>query len=188
MTTITKHNMTVEEFLAWAEGKKGRFELWNGEPYAMAPERVAHAETKFSAALAFNTALNALRLPCRILLDGVAVRIDARSTYQPDIIVYCGERLPPNEREVQNPIIVIEVLSPSTKAIDMRLKLKRYFELPSVLHYVILDADERSIIHYSKGKGDVIAMRIASEGELRFDPPGFAVDVRSLFPEPYRAA
>jgi hypothetical protein len=46
-------SMTVDEFLAWAEGQEGRHELFRGQVYAMAPERSAHALTK----LAIHTAL-----------------------------------------------------------------------------------------------------------------------------------
>ena len=38
--------MTVEEFLPWAEGKEGRWELHDGVPVMMSPERALHAETK----------------------------------------------------------------------------------------------------------------------------------------------
>ncbi len=38
--------MTVDEFLAWAEGEEGRYELYHGQVYAMSPERAGHAQTK----------------------------------------------------------------------------------------------------------------------------------------------
>jgi Uma2 family endonuclease len=43
MSTPAQRKMTVDEFLIWAEGQDGRWELYNGVPYAMAPERVAMA-------------------------------------------------------------------------------------------------------------------------------------------------
>jgi Uma2 family endonuclease len=64
--------MTVDEFLAWAEGKEGRWELHDGapvqissgEPVVMSPERAAHIRTKFSAAKALDRAVGTAGLPC----------------------------------------------------------------------------------------------------------------------------
>lgn len=185
MNALAKQKMTVDEFLAWAESQEGRWELRDGVPVAMSPERVAHVETKFAAASTIAAAIKNAGVPCRMLLDGVAVRLDSRSTYQPDIVVYCGQRLPPNAVEAPNPVVVVEVLSPSTRAVDLRLKVRRYFEILSIQHYLILDPDDRSIIHHARGEGDVLLTRIVSAGALRLDPPGFSIDAASLFPEPY---
>ena len=46
MSTVAKPLMTVDEFLAWAEGRDGRWELQDGELVAMAPQRLAHLDTK----------------------------------------------------------------------------------------------------------------------------------------------
>jgi Uma2 family endonuclease len=79
------------------------------------------------------------------------------------------------------------VLSPSTRAVDLRLKVKRYFELPSIQHYLILDPEDRSIIHHERGEGNFLLTRIVSEGELRLHPPGFSVEVQALFPVPHKS-
>ncbi|MEZ5842602.1 MAG: hypothetical protein R3D27_02565 [Hyphomicrobiaceae bacterium] len=48
MTTIPHFKMTVDELLAWADGQEGRWELYNGAPYLMAPERTKHSKVKFA--------------------------------------------------------------------------------------------------------------------------------------------
>jgi Uma2 family endonuclease len=59
MSAVLQKRMTVDEFLAWAEGQPGRYELFRGIVYAMTPERAIHAEVKF----ALQTALaNGLKL------------------------------------------------------------------------------------------------------------------------------
>lgn len=45
---FVRHRLALHEFLAWAEGREGRHELFNGQVYAMAPEGSAHALTKFA--------------------------------------------------------------------------------------------------------------------------------------------
>jgi Uma2 family endonuclease len=185
MNALTKQKMTVDEFLAWADGREGRWELADGVPVAMAPERAGHGRTKYSAAKSLERAISDAKLPCFLLLDCVAVRLDSRTTFQPDLVIHCGKPIPDSDIEVKDPLIVIEVLSPSTRAVDMRIKVRRYFELPSIQHYLILDPEDHSVIHHARGPGDALLTRIVSEGELRLDPPGFRVEARALFPEPY---
>jgi Uma2 family endonuclease len=176
--------MTVEEFLPWAEGKEGRWELHDGVPVMMSPERSLHAETKAETYVALREAIGLKRLPCRVYPDGMAIRIDAQATYEPDASVTCGPRAPPDAIEIDNPVIVVEVLSPSTAAIDHGPKLSGYFSIPSVQHYLILDPDRRVVIHHKRGAGDAIETRVLSEGAAWLDPPGFEVAVEALFPPP----
>lgn len=76
--------MNVDEFLVWAEGQPGRYELVDGEVFAMSPERVRHAETKLETYQALGAAIRAAGFPCRVLPDGVTVRIDASASFEPD--------------------------------------------------------------------------------------------------------
>jgi Uma2 family endonuclease len=181
--------MTVDEFLPWAEGKDGRWELHDGvpvmmssaEPVMMSPERAAHIRTKFSAAKALDGAVVATGLPCEVFTDGLAIRVDARTIYEPDASVVCGPRRSDETIAIDDPTIVLEVLSPSTAAIDHGRKLSGYFSLPSVQHYLILDPDRRVVIHHKRG-GDAIETRVLADGAVRLDPPGFEVAVEALFP------
>ncbi len=59
-------------------------------------------------------------------------------------------------------------------------------EVSSIQLYLILDPDDRSIIHHARGQGDVLLTRMMSTGELRFDPPGIALEAECLFPERYK--
>jgi Uma2 family endonuclease len=191
MSTALKQ-MTVDEFLLWAEGREGRWELHDGAPVMisssapvmMSPERAAHIRTKFCAAKALDSAVVTAGLPCEVFADGMAVRIDAGTTFEPDASVVCGPRRPDETIAIDNPIIVVEVLSPSTAAIDHGRKLSGYFSVMSVQHYLILDPDRRVVIHHKRGSGDAIETRVLTGGVARLDPPGFEVGVEALFPPP----
>ena len=62
--------MSVDEFLVWAEGQEGRWELYRGVPYLMAPERTRHGEVKFADQLA----LSGIRVRCPARPDGATSR------------------------------------------------------------------------------------------------------------------
>ena len=110
-----------------------------------------------------------------------AVRIDARTIFEPDASVVCGPRRPDETIAIDNPVIVVEVLSPSTAAVDHGRKLSGYFSLPSVQHYLILDPDRHVAIHHKHGASDAIETRVLTSGVARLDPPGFEVAVEALF-------
>jgi Uma2 family endonuclease len=121
------------------------------------------------------------RAPCHVLPDGVAVRIDSETAYEPDAQVYCGERLKDTALEVPTPVIVVEVLSSSTRRVDLSQKLTGYFRLPSVMHYLIVDPSQPSVVHHSRGEGDKIITRVATEGRIALDPPGLEVDLAEIY-------
>jgi Uma2 family endonuclease len=181
MEHAPNRRMTVDQFLAWAESEEGRYELYNGQVYAMAPERSAHALMKFAVQAALADGIRKAGLPCIMYPDGMTVRITEKTAHEPDALVYCGSPLPRDALEVPSPVIVVEVLSPSTRRIDATKKLAGYFSLPSVHHYLIADPDGPPLIHHQRQGDGTILTRLVSEGALRLDPPGFEIAVGQLF-------
>jgi Uma2 family endonuclease len=181
--TLPRH-MTGDEFIAWAmeqpEGK--RYELVAGEVVAMAPERAAHGRMKGRIYEGFVGAIRAARLPCEAFPDGISVRIDETTIYEPDALVRCGPPLDDNATQVIDPLILVEVVSPSSRKRDSGSKLEDYFRLPSVRHYLIVKTENQAIIHHHRDEAGVITTRIIRDGALRLDPPG--IELRGLFQPP----
>jgi Uma2 family endonuclease len=180
MADIAKSDMDVDAFLTWAEGRDGRWELRDGQPVLMSPERAAHALTKYAAQKTLEAAIIRAGLPCRMFPDGMTVRIAARTAFEPDALVVC-----PSPRldviEIPNPVVVVEVLSPSTAADDHGVKLDGYFSLASVAHYLILNPDRRVMIWHKRAQAGAIETRILRDGVLRLDPPGLEAEVAAFF-------
>ncbi len=173
-------SMTVDEFLAWAKDQEGRYELYRGQVYAISPERFEHALTKVALQTALAEGVRNAGLPWTVYSDGATVRIGDTTAHQPDALVYCGPPLPAGALEVPNPVIVVEVLSTSTGGIDGSAKLKGYFSLPSVHHYLIADPGEPTLIHHKRQDDGSILTRFVGEGALRLDPPGFDIEIAPL--------
>ncbi len=175
--------MTVEEFLDWAIAQPGdgRYELVDGQVVAMAPERIVHVRLKARVWRALEDAITARGRPCEALVDGAGVRLDDSSFYVPDVLVYCGDRLAGDQLMVPAPMIVVEVLSPSTSDVDAGGKLEGYFRLASVRHYLIVKSDRRAIIHHRRGDDNSVATRIVTEGAFELDPPGIILDLDRLY-------
>lgn len=169
------------EFRRWAEAQpKGRFERVAGEPVAMTPERVAHVRIKNRVWQALDRALREENIPCEALGDGVTVEIDDDTDYEPDAIVNCGEKLPPDAVAATNPVVIVEVLSPSTQSVDAGGKLADYFRLASVQHYLLVRTTKREVIHHRRAENS-IETRILKAGVIRLDPPGMGFDIGELY-------
>lgn len=181
MTLAAKLPMTVDQYLAWAQEHPGRYELYDGVAYAMSPEGAGHAEIKFAVQTALQRGIKARKLPCHMLPDGMTVRVEAKTAFEPDALVYCGEKIKFSDIEVPNPVIVVEVLSPSTRRIDTSAKLAGYFKLPSVMHYLVVDPARPCVLHHTRGSDGSIVTHIVREGTITLDPPGFTVDVNEIY-------
>ena len=120
-------------------------------------------------------------LPCYALLDGMRVRVDDATAYEPDALVYCGKKLADDAVEVPEPIIVVEIASPTTKAYDAGAKLEGYFKVGSVRHYLIVDPKRRRVIHHMRQDDGRILTTIAGDGVIELAPPGMNFAVADLF-------
>ena len=176
-------DMTAEEFFAWAEtwDDGERYELVGGVPLRLQSERVSHAERKASAWLALRNGLrNAGLHDCRAFPDGVSVRVSDRTVREPDAVVHCG----PYDGEkvfAPNPIVVVEVVSPSSVRSDNERKLIDYFAVPSILHYLVVFDDGR-VVHHRRASADepITTTILGRDGTVDLSPPGLRVTVEAL--------
>jgi Uma2 family endonuclease len=132
--------MTLEEFLHWEDGTDTRYELIDGFPMAMAPPARAHGMLCARLAGAIDAALRSRR-PCSAQTEAGIARPDRSDTcYVADVAVTCrpyrrGEQL------VEDPILVVEVLSPGTERYDRRTKVPAYREIESVNEILLIDSE-----------------------------------------------
>jgi len=174
--------MDVHAFLSFAERQeRGRFELWRGELVAMAPERVEHVRAKFAISRALATAIEKSGLGCEAFVDGLAVAIDSETAYEPDALVNCGEKIPIGSMLAPTPVIVAEVVSPSSLKRDTSLKVDGYFSVATIAHYLVVDLSKRVVLHYRRESGARIGLTILRDGELALDPPGMTLALAEFF-------
>lgn len=109
----------------------------------------------------------------------MSVRVDADTVYEPDALVRCGVRLDDDAIEMTDPLIVVEIVSPSSGRRDSGSKLEGYFRLPSVRHYLIVTIRSRTVIHHQRDEAGGITTRIIRDGPIQLDPPG--IELAGLF-------
>jgi Uma2 family endonuclease len=184
---MTQHprqaDLTADAFVEWAMAQpSGRFELLRGKVIAMTPERVGHARVKADVLVALRSAIAAAGLPCEAFGDGMAVRIDNGTVYEPDASIRCGPRLANDVVLLDDPVVVAEVVSPSSRGIDPGSKLADYFRLVSVRHYLVVKPETRRVTHHERAAGgQIVARDVGEDASLVLEPPGVRVRVWDLF-------
>lgn len=185
MELAPRKKFIVAEYLEWALAQsEGRYELVDGEIIAMVPETLGHVEAKGNIYSAFRNAISEKQLPCQAFTDGAAVKIDDFHLREPDVSVRCGPRQSDGDILLDAPLIVVEVVSPSSVTRDITEKYAEYFSVPSIQHYLIVQASQRVVIHHQRVQQNQIRSVHYQEGTITFDPPGFTVAFDDLLPPP----
>jgi Uma2 family endonuclease len=184
--TPTPTRMTAAEFLAWShdweEGE--RFELIDGFVVRLSAERSRHALVKSDVDGELKRAAAAAGLPCTVWPDGMAVPVDDGAVLEPHAAVSCGP-VDLDALAVRDPVIVVEVPSPTSRGMDTGLKLTAYFNLPSLAHYLVVDPVKKLVTRHSRradgGAEGGIDTAILREGTIRLDPPGLEAALERFF-------
>ena len=130
--------MTLAEFLAWEAQQPLRYEFDGTAPVAMTGGSAGHASIQANLGAAL---LNRLRgSPCRFYGADLKLQVASGHIRYPDGMVVCHP-VDRSETLVSDPVIVFEVLSPSTAREDRIVKAREYQATPSVQRYVMLDQD-----------------------------------------------
>jgi Uma2 family endonuclease len=118
---------------------------------------------------------------CRALVDGAVVEVHGSSLI-PAIAVTCAP-LDFSTPRVDQPLIIIEILSPSNQNDDIGRRLTLYLEIPSLRHYLVSHQDRRQIVHHQRRDdlGGVFLTNIAPPDPLRLDPPGIEIALAAIY-------
>ncbi len=88
--------------------------------------------------------------------EGMTVRVRKDEAYEPDALVAPLPKPDRKDLEIPAPVLVVEVLSPSTTRRDLADKLAGYFQVPSVQHYLVIDGDEQEIIWHRRAASGAV--------------------------------
>jgi len=173
---------TWEAYLEWEARQPIRYELVDGQVYAMAGGTAEH-----------DTIGNNLRGELRTQLRGRAcrphgpdlkVRAGKDGRY-PDALIDRGPRMP-GALQAQQPVAVFEVLSKSTGWIDQSLKLRDYDATPTVRYYVLISQDERRAMVYTRDESGRLGIQSAvlldgADASVEIAEFGFALPFSELY-------
>lgn len=183
MQTAEKPVFSEAEYLAFEETSPFRHEYVGGEAYAMSGGTQRHNRISGNTYISLSQALKSK--PCQVFMNDVKLHVARdRAYYYPDVMVTCAEQVSAaNESQVVNdPVLVIEVLSPSTEGTDRREKLHAYRHLTSLQEYALISQDTQRVEIYRR-HGDINWLYITFEpgDTVEFTSVGLNLPIADLY-------
>ncbi len=177
------HRYTFREYIAFEDASNVKHEFIDGEIYAMAGGTPEHAALSAAVIALLVSQLRDGR--CRAFSSDLRVRVSATglSTY-PDATVVCGplERDPEEKTVVTNPIVIVEVLSPSTEEFDRGEKLANYRQIASLRECVIVGQREQRIdVHRRSNDGAWTELSARSGESIALVSIACTIEVDALY-------
>jgi Uma2 family endonuclease len=193
MSSEGSKRYTLEEYFELERDSAERWEFFGGEVFCMSGVSRNHGELESNLMTSLTTALR--ERGCRVYPANIRVKVPAAPPYRyPDLSIVCEE--PAFETiggvdVLANPVVLVDVLSPSTEAYDRGDKFTYYKSISSLREYVLVAQHRTHVTHYVRGDhgkwdyeelngleasvmftsvGCTIALNDIYRG-LRFDPP-----------------
>ena len=168
---------SVDEFLAWEEQQKLRWEFDGQRAVAMTGGTVAHSVIGTNVVLAL---LQRLRgKPCQAFQSDLKILVAGRVRY-PDVVVTCTPAA--NDATVlPEPVVVFEVASKSMAETDRIEKNEEYRLTPSIQHYVMLEQTRRAATVFSRQGGDWIGRVVLGNAVLAFPEIGVELPLAEVY-------
>ncbi|MBG1265303.1 Uma2 family endonuclease [Nostoc sp. WHI] len=142
--------MSAESYLVWEPTQEQRYEYWDGEVVAMSGGTRNHNRVCLNFFKLLDDALadvyDGLRLrSCEVYIVDIKVQVETGQKYfYPDVVVTCDQR-DDDPQLIQFPCLIIEVLSPSTEAVDRGKKFAKYRQSPTLQEYVLVQVTQPGV-------------------------------------------
>jgi Uma2 family endonuclease len=175
--------MTVTEFLAW-DTPDGRFwQLVDGEPVAMAPPSRTHGAIQSELGGLIRNHLNVPGSPCSVVTTpGIVPRVRANENFRiPDLAVTCT-RYETEEYDVSNPVLIVEILSPSKRA-ETWQNVWSFTTIPSLREILILSstAIRAELLRRDADGAWPATATIVEDGDLVLDSIGLTLPLAAIY-------
>lgn len=146
---LEKQLLTRNEYLTLDTNSDNRYEFYQGVVFAMTGGTFNHA--LIAGNIFRNLGNQLLKTSCQPMNSDMRVSTPAGLDTYPDISVYCGKpELKDNNRSLLNPVVIFEVLSPTTRNYDRGGKFTLYRSITSLKEYIMVDSENRLVEHFVK--------------------------------------
>jgi Uma2 family endonuclease len=179
--TPTKITLLPEEYLQAEQSSDVKHEYDNGYIFAMVGASRAHNLIALTVASEMKQHLKGK--PCRTYMSDMKVRIQANGNdlfYYPDVMVSCDDQ-PPSEYYEDKPVLIVEILSPSTETRDKLEKLAAYSSIFSLLEYFTIAQDRVEIGRYTMADSQTILTQYGDGDRVEFSSIGLSMLVKDIY-------
>ncbi|NMG08761.1 Uma2 family endonuclease [Brasilonema sp. UFV-L1] len=183
MISTTERRYSLNEYRAIEEKAEGRSEYRDGEIVPMPGGTLKHSRIggnifAFVKFLLRDTQFEPINSDLRLWIP------EYRRGVYPDMMIFEGEPQLNGDRldEVLNPIVIVEVLSPSTADYDRQSKFRMYRSIKSFSEYLLVEQDEPFIERYSKqAQGWLLSDFNSLEGSISLESVGIELPIAEIY-------
>jgi Uma2 family endonuclease len=175
VSTLATTFLTPQEYLERERAAETKSEYYGGEMFAMAGASLAHSVIVTNLTRELSSRLR--QRPCTIHSTDIRLATSASSglhTY-PDVMVICGKPavIDAHLDTVTNPIVVIEVLSPSTEGYDRGRKFESYRAMPSLMEYLTVSQEKIHVEIHTRQTDDTWLLKdVRDSGPVKLQSIG----------------
>jgi Uma2 family endonuclease len=168
---------TVKAFDRWHAQQPERWEFIAGVPVMMAPGSNNHSTIKGNIFAVLRAKL--ADRACRAFVDGPEVKSRKLSAI-PDVVVTCGA-VDGLSGEVQEPAVIVEVLSPWSERDDTGRKWHGYCVIPSLQHYLVVSQESRFVTVHTRTGASSFEERIYQDGIIDLPAIGVSLSLDEIY-------
>jgi len=152
MSLQPQYGYTLEEYFALEQASEIRYEYWHGEVFAMSGASLTHVQIQINLITLLRSQLRGR--PCRLFSSDMRLKVPSLPPYRyPDLSALCGEpvfELIGGLEVLINPMLIVEILSPTTEAFDRGDKFTHYKSIPSFREYLLIAQHRPHVGQYIK--------------------------------------
>jgi Uma2 family endonuclease len=178
MAETAEKSMTIAEFLQWEDGTDTHYELVRGKTVAMAPPTAKHSVivSKIGGALEAG-----LKRPCYVGMNAGVIRPDRDDTfYEADLVASCTP-LEGTSATIPQPVVIIEVLSPSTAEHDRGGKLYDYRRIESVQEIALVASEQRHVEVWRRRGAKWEVEDLIGDATLELEAVGISIQFAAIY-------
>lgn len=177
MSVTLRKSMSLADFLAWEERQELRFEFDGFGPVAMTGGANAHE----GVGTRLRTLLDQQLMGKRCQARGPTMKIEVAGRIRyPDAFVFCSTATR-DQTVITDPVVVFEVMSPSTSRTDRLEKLREYRDTPSIERYVILETEAIAATVYTRRGPDFIVGVLTEHDTLTMPEIDASLRLRDIY-------
>ncbi|AKJ26847.1 Uma2 family endonuclease [Caldimonas brevitalea] len=177
---VPVHTLTLTEFLEWENEQPDRHEFFRGETFAMVGGR--RGRGRVIANLMRHLGNHLDESPCQVFSENMKVQVGDEAILYPDVFVTCDQRFTADDIVFTAPVLIVEVLSPTTQRYDRSEKFAIYRKLSALREYVLIDPEtRRAEVFRPQADGSCMYFDMTEHGRLVLESIGFELPLGLVF-------
>ncbi len=185
MSALPQPKYSLEGYIDLDKNSEGRYEYFNGVVVELSGASLSH--NRIVSNLSGNLRNELEGRDCEVLPTDMRLKVPAAFPYRyPDVVVVCGEPVIEGMQGLDllvNPLLIIEVLSPTTEAYDRGLKFSAYQTIASFREYLLVAQDRPHVVQYVRQPNDkwLRSEVTGLDGELTLETINCTLTLRDIY-------